>query len=270
MTDPQVWQEVGLYDPVAPGAADRLALLEFLTAQGCDIEEMLEADAVDRLFAVAGDRMIRPPRPRYDADAAAQLLGVEPADVCRAWRAFGPPRRPSRCWESRTWRPSARGCSCATFSARRRRPASRACWNAGTSRPAEAEAAAMRVLGGAIDRAESGEAATARDAVMWVSPTAAGLAQVAQRLVRHPRAQEAALQVRAGIAYGDALAQDGDYFGPPVNLAARLVAVAEPGQVLASPATAPLLGPDLTVTELVARELPGLDAPVAPYLVTPA
>jgi class 3 adenylate cyclase len=72
------------------------------------------------------------------------------------------------------------------------------------------------------------------DAVMWVSPTPGQLAKAARDLVDHPRAREANLQVRAGLAYGPMLALDGDYFGNPVNLAARLVAAAQPGQILAS------------------------------------
>jgi class 3 adenylate cyclase len=72
------------------------------------------------------------------------------------------------------------------------------------------------------------------DAVMWVSPTAQQLVQAAVDLVDHPRAREAGLQVRAGLGYGPMLALNGDYFGNPVNLAARLVAAAEPGQILVS------------------------------------
>jgi class 3 adenylate cyclase len=72
------------------------------------------------------------------------------------------------------------------------------------------------------------------DAVMWVSPTAGQLANAARDLVDHPKAEAAGLKVRAGLAYGAMLALDGDYFGNPVNLAARLVAAAEPGQILAS------------------------------------
>jgi class 3 adenylate cyclase len=72
------------------------------------------------------------------------------------------------------------------------------------------------------------------DAVMWVSPTAAQLAKAAADLVDHPRARETGLQVRAGLGYGPMLALNGDYFGNPVNLAARLVASAEPGQILMS------------------------------------
>jgi class 3 adenylate cyclase len=72
------------------------------------------------------------------------------------------------------------------------------------------------------------------DAVMWVSPTAAQLAQAAVDLVDHPRARDTGLEVRAGLSFGPLLALDGDYFGNAVNLAARLVAAAEPGQILAS------------------------------------
>src|SRR3954466_15266834 len=85
------WQEAGLYDPAAPNAADRLALLEYLASQGCDLEEMADAEARDRLFALAGDRIFRPSRPRYDCEAAARLLGTDAGTVSRAWRAFGLP-----------------------------------------------------------------------------------------------------------------------------------------------------------------------------------
>lgn len=53
------------------------------------------------------------------------------------------------------------------------------------------------------------------DAVMYVAPTVPVLARIACALVTHPKPAEAALEVRAGVAYGDVLAQDGDYFGPP-------------------------------------------------------
>jgi len=99
------------------------------------------------------------------------------------------------------------------------------------------------------------------DAVMWVSPTPERLVQAAVDLVEHPRAREAGLQVRAGLAYGTVLAINGDYFGNPVNLAARLVAAAAPGQVLASSA----LHEELPAWPVVAHEpltLKGFDDPV--------
>lgn len=72
------------------------------------------------------------------------------------------------------------------------------------------------------------------DAVMWVSSDAERPARAALDLVDHPRAREEGLQVRAGLAYGELLAQGGDYFGNTVSLAARLVAAASPGQILAA------------------------------------
>jgi class 3 adenylate cyclase len=108
------------------------------------------------------------------------------------------------------------------------------------------------------------------DAVMYVAPTSPMLATIACALVDHPKAAEADLQVRAGIAYGDVLAQDGDYFGPPVNLASRLVAIAAPGEVLAAPAVVPLLGLEHTATEREPQVLRGIAEPVIPYAVVSA
>jgi adenylate cyclase len=39
--------------------------------------------------------------------------------------------------------------------------------------------------------------------------------------------------MRGGMAHGPVLARAGDYYGPPVNLAARLTDHARPGSVLA-------------------------------------
>ena len=47
--------------------------------------------------------------------------------------------------------------------------------------------------------------------------------------------------VRVGIHTGEAVERDGDYFGPDVNRAARLMAIGHGGQVLVSQATANLL-----------------------------
>lgn len=360
--DVAAWRAAGLYDPSAPAAADRLALLEFLTEQGCDLEEMVDAHARDRLFALAGDRVIRPARPRYDTETAAAALGATPDEVAHAWRSFGLPTPAQPVLGAQdldalhTWFlvRDLLGDEAATALAR--------VLGSGAARLAEAEASAMRVgLGDTVDRSRSGsESLTARayaevttlvpkigvvldavhrhhieaarrhfelvaptpdtmrcgvgfadlsgftamssampmtalsrllatfedvttetvndlggrvvkflgDAVMYVAPTVPVLATTASALVHHPRAAEASLQVRAGVAYGDVLAQDGDYFGPPVNLAARLVALASPGEVLAAPPVVPLL--DLE-HEAVAREpalLRGITDPVTPYALT--
>ena len=54
------YEAKGLYDPKAPNAADRLALLEWLADRGFGIEQMVEAAAAGRLTAIAGDLALRP------------------------------------------------------------------------------------------------------------------------------------------------------------------------------------------------------------------
>jgi class 3 adenylate cyclase len=361
--DAAAWQEAGLYDPSSPTAADRLELLEFLIEQGCELEEMLDADRRGRLFALSGDRMIRPWRPRYDSEQAAGLLGVDAQRVSKAWRAFGLPAPVEPVLGEqdlevlKTWLLvcDLLGEEAATGLAR--------VLGSGSARLAEAESAAMRSGMTSIDLGQSGsEVSVARafaavttlvpqigvvldavhrhhieaarrhfelvaptpdavrcgvgfadlsgftslssampmqalskllatfedvatdtvhdlggrvvkflgDAVMYVAPTSPMLATIACALVDHPKAAEADLQVRAGIAYGDVLAQDGDYFGPPVNLASRLVAIAAPGEVLAAPAVVPLLGLEHTATEREPQLLRGITEPVTPYAVVSA
>jgi class 3 adenylate cyclase len=105
------------------------------------------------------------------------------------------------------------------------------------------------------------------DAVMWVSRTAPQLATVAADLVEHPKARDAGLQVRAGLAYGPILALDGDYFGNSVNLAARLVAAAEPGQILA-PADVREQLPDWSAAHARPLILRGFADPVPAYALS--
>jgi class 3 adenylate cyclase len=102
------------------------------------------------------------------------------------------------------------------------------------------------------------------DAVMWVSSNPYRLAKAALDLVDHPRAREAGLQVRAGLGYGPILAINGDYFGNAVNLAARLVAAAEPGQILASLELHEQL-PDWPAIAQEPLQLKGFDEAVTSY-----
>ncbi len=102
------------------------------------------------------------------------------------------------------------------------------------------------------------------DEVMWVSAAPDALATAAVHLVNHPKAREAGLRVRAGLGYGEALAINGDYFGSMVNLAARLVGAAGPGQILASQALRDEL-PDWPATLCDPLMLKGFDTPVRAY-----
>jgi class 3 adenylate cyclase len=102
------------------------------------------------------------------------------------------------------------------------------------------------------------------DAVMWVSAEPQRLAQAAVDLVDHPRAREEGLQIRAGLGYGEILAMGGDYFGNAVNLAARLVAAAAPGQILAATGVYERLS-DWPAVAQEPLQLKGFEAPVIAY-----
>jgi class 3 adenylate cyclase len=338
--------------------------LQYLEEQGCDLEEMVDAEARDRLFGLAGDRIFRPSRPRYDSETAAAKLGVDAATVSRAWRSFGLPAPVEPVLGEqdlealRTWMlvRDLLGAESATALAR--------VLGSGAARLAEATSSVMRGdPNNPMDRGLSGsEALTARayaeasslvpaignvldavhrhhleaarrhfelvaptpdslrcgvgfadlsgftamsaampmsglskllaqfeadatdtvqdlggrvvkflgDAVMFIAPTVPTLAAIACALVSHPEAEAAGLKVRAGIAYGDMLAQDGDYFGPPVNLASRLVAIAAPGEILAAPSLVALLDGTYQATEGEPQSLRGIADPVTPYALVMA
>lgn len=102
------------------------------------------------------------------------------------------------------------------------------------------------------------------DEVMWVAATPAQLVNVALDLVDHPGARDTGLGVRAGLAFGQVLAINGDYFGNPVNLAARLVAAAAPGQILVSTDVRDVL-PDWPAIPREPLTLKGFDDPVTAY-----
>jgi adenylate cyclase len=75
---------------------------------------------------------------------------------------------------------------------------------------------------------------TIGDAVMFVSPAAEPLIETALDLVEHADAHDDFPPLRSGVASGIALAQEGDWYGRPVNLASRVTSVARRGSVLAT------------------------------------
>jgi hypothetical protein len=365
--DAREWQEAGLYDPSAPDAMVRLGLLEYLASEGCTLEEMQLTNARGRLFALAGDRRIRPIVGLLSLREAAARLEAEPALLARAWRTFGLPDNGidaplltdadvsmlGTFLDVRAFLGEEVALGVARVS------------GAAIARITEAESSAMRAgMQGAVDVGVTGdELVTAKaysavtqlvprvgqmldalhrqhleatrmhfenidqvhedrtafrcgvgfadlsgftklsqqltlaelsqvltifeetatdtiharggrivkflgDAVMWVSAEAEQLAAIGTDLVTHPRAVMAGIDVRAGLAYGKVLAQDGDYFGTPVNLAARLVGIAEPGQVLASGELLEVLGPRWLAVPEVAQVLRGFDDPITPYAIS--
>ena len=76
------------------------------------------------------------------------------------------------------------------------------------------------------------------------------------------------IQPRGGLAYGDTVARQGDYYGEVVNLAARLADLAIPGEVLADDAVRrAAAGGPLVFEGAGRRQLKGFDEPVAAYSV---
>jgi adenylate cyclase len=69
------------------------------------------------------------------------------------------------------------------------------------------------------------------DEVMFVATDAASAAEIALALADAFAAHPVLPRIRAGLAMGDVMSRDGDYFGPVVNLAARVVKAAAPGTV---------------------------------------
>jgi len=69
-----------------------------------------------------------------------------------------------------------------------------------------------------------------------------------------------ALKVRMGLHTGEAFEREGDYFGPAVNRAARIMACGHGGQTLVSSMTAGLVGSEYLV-DVGEHQLKDLDAP---------
>ena len=104
---------------------------------------------------------------------------------------------------------------------------------------------------------------TIGDEVMVAFPAADDAAQAAAdlqaRITAEPALGSQRLMMRIGFHFGPALASGGDVYGDSVNVAARLVGVAQGGQVITSAATAALLSPWLRMRtrELAALTLKG-------------
>jgi len=97
------------------------------------------------------------------------------------------------------------------------------------------------------------------DEVMFVADDAAAAARISLRLVEH-RGERFLPDARAGVAAGTVVSHDGDYFGPVVNLASRLVNIAYPRTVVAAPSIRDALGrdPEFTWRSLKPRRLKGI------------
>jgi adenylate cyclase len=100
---------------------------------------------------------------------------------------------------------------------------------------------------------------TIGDEAMFVAGNAEDALDIACALVADPELPS----LRVGLASGEIVTRDGDLYGPVVNLAARLVATAEPDQIVFDAETLRRL-PDgrARATSVGTRTLQGFDEPV--------
>jgi class 3 adenylate cyclase len=103
------------------------------------------------------------------------------------------------------------------------------------------------------------------DEVMFVADAPQDGLRIARALAHDLPAAAGLPAIRVGAACGEVLNRDGDYYGSVVNLAARLVALAPPGQVLVDASLAREAGDG--ATPLDPLEVKGFPDPVATFRV---
>ncbi len=101
------------------------------------------------------------------------------------------------------------------------------------------------------------------DGAMLVGVEERALVAAVLDLARRVDESDWPLGVRIGVSGGDVIVFEGDdYIGGAVNLAARLCAIAQPGETLATPATAAVAPDGCECTNVGERMIPGLSHPV--------
>lgn len=348
----------GLYDPAAPDAAERRALLELAVAAGADLDEIRVAIEEKWLHAVPIQRAIVGPSARIAVGDAGGRAGLDAGTAQRLWSALGLEER--ECTEDDLPVFEAYAYSIAVWGETETLHLARTTASA-LAQLADAEVALARAAIEAPLRASGGDnvavgrvyrdfgrdvlprlhaavtrvhahhlSAAGRRYAVWGSPaseestadvyvgfadlvgfTALGNELDAQQLdallrTFEARAHDAATgtasrlvkligdeamfvagraaaalaiaaallddpalpPMRVGIAAGRVVARAGDVFGMPVNLAARLVVTAAPGEIVVDAATAAALRDDAQVVARGSRWLPGFPEPVEVWTVS--
>jgi class 3 adenylate cyclase len=102
------------------------------------------------------------------------------------------------------------------------------------------------LLRGAVEEAGGREVKNTGDGLLVafesVSAAVSCAVSVQQRFERRNRASDEQLLIKAGLSVGDCTSAHDDYFGMPVNEAARLCERAQGGQILAKALVAQLAG----------------------------
>lgn len=110
------------------------------------------------------------------------------------------------------------------------------------------------------------------DSVFFIADDLEGGLRVVTNLLDTLKETEGLLPVRASLVYGHVFSRSGDVFGPPVNLAARLVDVAPTGRVLTDAPTAAAIAQSSLRKEYRVEDFPPADlrgfGKVFPFLVS--
>jgi len=102
------------------------------------------------------------------------------------------------------------------------------------------------------------------DEVMFRADSADAGCTIAIDLIETLRSDDLVPPIRVGLAFGDVLTRSGDFYGPTVNLAARLTKLAPMNGVVATAETVDALSTpnQFDIGTLGAIKVPGLDEPV--------
>ena len=106
------------------------------------------------------------------------------------------------------------------------------------------------------------------DGVMFVTHESEVACTLSRRLVEAFRDEPDIPPVRVGLDAGQVAALRGDFYGPPVHLAARIVAAAPPATVLMSGAMRDRIAPD-AARSVGFHTLAGFDGPVELFALVP-
>jgi adenylate cyclase len=374
--DPKdVWRESGLYDPLDAGADERLAMLEYLTARGATIEQMVEAHRMGTLPGVASDLVTRGRTEEITVADVAARAGAPTARVMRTLLAAGIPAKeetvvpadlvsfmaafeqgaalmgeeailaftrvlgaaannvaeaaiaiffaelgPGTGREGLDELARAKLAEAATtafvavpdvlallvmnaFERAQRRAETARSWldsslpaDAASEGPTEVvalgfvdlvgstawgQSIALRDQSLALTRFESAAWTSAvlgggrviktiGDEVFFAAPTADAACRIGLEICQAVGQDEVLPPARGAVGVGPAISREGDYFGPLVNLLARLVKFGDPGEVVVTEAVARQLPHEIwDMRQLQPAELRGIAEPVAAFVVEP-
>lgn len=103
------------------------------------------------------------------------------------------------------------------------------------------------------------------DEVMFVLTEPTGACDLALALASEFADHPVVPPLRVGLATGEVLTRDGDYYGRVVNAASRLVELADPGGVVVSDGVRDLLGDAFSLEALPPTRVKGYDEPVQAF-----